>query len=385
MKKLSFKRISYLLHLWLGMLSGIIIFIVAITGCIYTFQRELRDIFQPSQYVELQNKPFLSPSELKEKSVPYIYTSLPDSSNVIYGVTYTKQDKAATVAYNHHEDGYSLLVLNPYSGDYIDKQVLKNDFFRFILAGHRNLWLPYAIGHQIVGWSVLVFVIVLITGIVLWIPKKWNKKALKSRLTIKRKSGFFRFNYDLHNVLGIYASLVVLMIALTGLTWSFEWFANSYYKVISGGGEPKEWQVAQSDTTLISTISPLQDPADALWVKVKAEYPIGIEGSLIFDFPNKKADTFRIGFNSANDDTYYKRHFRFFDQYTLQELEGGGMYGIRYEDSSAGDKFYRMTYDIHVGAIGGFAGKLLVFLASLITASLPVTGFILWWKKRRKH
>lgn len=382
MKKLSFKRISYLLHLWLGMISGIVVFIVAITGCIYTFQTELRDIFQPYQYVEVQNKPFLSPLELKEKSMQYIYTSPADISNTIYGVTYGRQNKAATVAYNHHEDGYTLLVLNPYSGDYINKQVLKNDFFRFILSGHRNLWLPYPIGHQIVGWAVLIFVIVLITGIVLWIPKRWNKKSLKPRLTIKKKAGFFRLNYDLHNVLGIYAALIALVIALTGLTWSFEWYANSYYKVISGGKEPKEWQVAQSDTTATSSF---ENTADILWSRVKAEYPIGTEGSFIFDFPDKKADAFRIGFNSANNDTYYKRHFRFFDQYTLKELEGGGMYGIKYEDSSAGDKFYRMTYDIHVGAIGGFAGKLLVFLASLITASLPITGFILWWKKRKKH
>ncbi len=381
MKKLSFKRIVYLLHLWLGMLSGIVVFIVAITGCIYTFQTELRNIFESYQDVEVQNKPFLSPSELKDKSKQYVYVSPADSSNVIYGITYTKQNKAATVAYNHYEDGYSLLVLNPYSGDYLGKQVLKNDFFRFVLSGHRNLWLPYPIGHQIVGWAVLIFVIVLITGIILWIPKKWNKKSLKPRLTIKKKAGFFRFNYDLHNVLGIYAALIALVIALTGLTWSFEWYANSYYIVISGGEEPKKWEVAQSDTTAVSS---LENTADRLWEKVKVEYPIGQEGSFMFDFPNQKADAYRICFNSVNDDTYYKRHFRFFDQYTLKELEGGGMYGIKYEDSSAGDKFYRMTYDIHVGAIGGFAGKLLVFLASLITASLPITGFILWWKKRHK-
>ncbi len=381
MKKLSFKRIVYLLHLWLGMLSGIVVFIVAITGCIYTFQTELRNIFESYQDVEVQNKPFLSPSELKDKSKQYVYVSPADSSNVIYGITYTKQNKAATVAYNHYEDGYSLLVLNPYSGDYLGKQVLKNDFFRFVLSGHRNLWLPYPIGHQIVGWAVLIFVIILITGITLWIPKKWNKKSLKPRLTIKKKAGFFRFNYDLHNVLGIYAALIALVIALTGLTWSFEWYANSYYIVISGGEEPKKWEVAQSDTTAVSS---LENTADRLWEKVKVEYPIGQEGSFMFDFPNQKADAYRICFNSVNDDTYYKRHFRFFDQYTLKELEGGGMYGIKYEDSSAGDKFYRMTYDIHVGAIGGFAGKLLVFLASLITASLPITGFILWWKKRHK-
>lgn len=379
---MSFKRICYLLHLWLGLLSGIVVFIIAITGCIYIFQTELRDIFQPYRYVEAKAEPFLSPAELKEKSKQYVYTSPADSSNVIYGVTYSKPNKAATIAYNHHDNGYSILLLNPYSGDYIAQQVLKTDFFRFILEGHRNLWLPHPIGHLIVGWAVLIFVIVLLTGIVLWIPKRWNKKSLKARLTIKRKSGFVRFNYDLHNVLGIYAAFIVLVIALTGLTWSFEWYANSYYKVVSGGGELKQRQTVQSDT---ASVTFLENSADVLWAKMKAEYPIGQQGSFMFDFPTQKADAYRICFNPANNDTYYKRHFRFFDQYTLNELDGGGMYGVKYEDSSAGDKFYRMTYDIHVGAIGGLAGKLLVFFASMITASLPITGFILWWKKRQNR
>jgi uncharacterized iron-regulated membrane protein len=43
-----------------------------------------------------------------------------------------------------------------------------------------------------------------------------------------------------------------------------------------------------------------------------------------------------------------------------------------------------MNYDIHVGAILGFPGKVLAFLASLIAASLPVTGFMIWWGRRKK-
>lgn len=382
MAKPSFRKISYYLHLWLGLISGIIIFIVAITGCIYTFQTEIRNLLQPYQYVEVQDKPFLSPEELKEKAEKYIYITPADSSNVIYGVTYGKQDKAIILAYNHYDKGYTIMLLNPYTGDYIAQQALKDDFFRVILAGHRSLWLPYPIGHQIVGWSVLVFVIVTITGLILWIPKRWSKKSLKPRLTIKRSKDSFRFVYDLHNVLGFYAAFIALAIAITGLTWSFSWFSESYYAVVSAGNEFKEWKVVQSDTTLVSTDT---NQSDRLWQQMAKEYPIGKEGSFMFDFPTKKADAFRIGYNPANDDTYYKRHFRFFDQTSLKELEGGGgLYGIKYEDSAAGDKFYRMTYDIHVGAIAGLPGKIIVFFTSLIIASLPVTGFILWLKKRKK-
>ncbi len=48
------------------------------------------------------------------------------------------------------------------------------------------------------------------------------------------------------------------------------------------------------------------------------------------------------------------------------------------------DKIARMNYDIHVGAVLGLAGKILAFSASLIAASLPVTGFYIWWGKKHK-
>ena len=44
-----------------------------------------------------------------------------------------------------------------------------------------------------------------------------------------------------------------------------------------------------------------------------------------------------------------------------------------------------MNYDIHVGAIGGLPGKVLAFLLSAIIASLPVTGFLIWWGRRNKE
>lgn len=380
MKKLSFRRVSHWLHLWLGLASSIIVFIVAVTGCIYAFEPELRSIFQPYRYVEVQDKAFLSPHELREKAMPYVYKAPADSTNVIYGMTYSTANKAVMLAYNHYENGYTIILLNPYSGDFIKDLPLKDDFFRVILAGHRNLWLPYNIGHQIVGYGVLIFVIVILTGIVLWIPKRINKKTIKAAFKMKWKTSLFMRNYDLHRVLGIYAAIFALIIAGTGLTWSFSWYSNSYYKIISGGKDLNLWEPAKSDTTLIPLATNLDD---LLWAQSNKEYPIGKTGTFIFDFPIAKSDAYRICFN-PDGTTYYKRHFRFFDQSDLKELKGGGMYGIGYESSSNADKLYRMTYDIHVGAIGGLIGRILVFFASLIIASLPITGFIIWWK-REKH
>jgi uncharacterized iron-regulated membrane protein len=88
---------------------------------------------------------------------------------------------------------------------------------------------------------------------------------------------------------------------------------------------------------------------------------------------------------NANEDasTYWKTDYRYFDQYSLKELPAQSIYG-RLKDANAADKLIRMNYDIHTGAIIGLPGKILMFFASMIAASLPVTGCLIWLGRRRK-
>ena len=56
----------------------------------------------------------------------------------------------------------------------------------------------------------------------------------------------------------------------------------------------------------------------------------------------------------------------------------------QYKDAKVADKIMRMNYDIHIGAIGGIVGKIIAFLVSLLAASLPVTGILLWYGRTYK-
>jgi uncharacterized iron-regulated membrane protein len=85
-------------------------------------------------------------------------------------------------------------------------------------------------GKVVVGVSTLIMVFVLISGIIIWVPK--GIKALKNRLTVKTRKGLKRFLYDSHVALGIYAALFLLIMALTGLTWSFKWYKDIAYSLI---------------------------------------------------------------------------------------------------------------------------------------------------------
>ena len=82
---------------------------------------------------------------------------------------------------------------------------------------------------MIVGVSTLMFVFVLISGIIIWIPR--STKALKNSLKISVNKGWKRFWYDLHIAGGLYTFIFLLALSLTGLTWSFSWYRTGFFKV----------------------------------------------------------------------------------------------------------------------------------------------------------
>ncbi|WP_317170147.1 PepSY-associated TM helix domain-containing protein [Rhodocytophaga rosea] len=203
--------------------------------------------------------------------------------------------------------------------------------------------------------------------------------AAKQRFTIKWNARWRRTNYDLHNVLGFYMTWVVIFIALTGLVWGFQWFAKGTYWVASGGKQWQEYSEPLSDTnfTAVNTTIPV---ADRIWNKMQAEHADA--ETIEIHFLEHSSSSILAAMN-VDASTYWKMDYRFFDQYTLQELSVDHQWG-RFAEASAADKLMRLNYDIHVGAIMGLAGKFLAFFASLMATSLPISGFCIWWGRRNK-
>ncbi|WP_259016532.1 PepSY-associated TM helix domain-containing protein [Emticicia fluvialis] len=368
---MTFKKLIGKLHLWLGLGSGLVVFVVSITGCIYAFQVEIQDLIQPYRYVEVQNKPLLKPSVLKavtEKAVP---------NKVIHSITYERPGRAAIATIYHYEPSYYYLAyLNPYTGEVLKVKNMDEDFFRIILDGHFYLWLPDRIGQPVVATATLIFVVLMISGLILWWPK--NKSAAKQRFSVKWNARWRRVNYDLHNVLGFYMNWVVIFIAITGLVWGFQWFSKAYYYTLSGGKTQVEYYEPESPSQPLASSIPA---IDRIYEKVRAETP---EALTIEVHPPETGKSTIATATTTDTDVYWKHDYRYFDQYTLKEVPVEHAFG-RLKDLSTADKIFRMNYDIHVGALFGFSGKLLAFFASLIAASLPITGVYIWWGRRKKN
>ena len=361
------------LHLLLGLASGLLVLFLGVTSCLLAFEREIENITQAYRFTPVQPQPLLPPSTLKQiadKALPGKHA---------HSVKYEPGKASQVIYFSMAPEYYYTVFLNPYTGKVLEVKNMDEDFFRIIIMGHYYLWLPPAIGQPIVATGTLIFVVLLITGLVLWWPK--NKAARKQRFGVKWTAKWRRVNYDLHSVLGFYMTWVIIFISFTGLVWGFQWFAQSAYWVTSGGKSLTIFEESFSDTTSLQKTSFNQPVMDVLWHQTRAANP-GFTGSMEVHVPDSPRSAIEISLN-PDTDTYWQTDYRYYDQYTLQEIEVNHQFG-KFSKASAADKIYRMNYDIHVGAIAGITGKVIAFLGSLLAASMPVTGFMIWWGRRKK-
>ena len=370
---MAFKKNILTLHKILGLATGIVVFIVSVTGCCWAFRTEIENQYKNYKKVVPQNQAFLTPTEVK-KTAEKIFPN-----NTIHGSVFGKADDAIEVIfYDAEPEFYQSIFLNPYSGAIIQVDDHLSGFFAFILKGHTRVWLPKAIGEQVVGASILIFIFIIISGFILWIPKK--RKNLKQRLKFDWKSTtrWKRKNFDLHTVVGFYICSLALILAFTGSVMSYNWL--KYVVYISTGGDKVPAFIIPENTSGVAHNKADILPIDQLMVKLREESPEAEN----FELHYPKSDSSSVYVEVSNSsDLYYDSDFRFFDQNTLEEIETPAIFG-KYVDAKVPDKILRMNYDIHIGAIGGIVGKIIAFIISLLTASLPVTGVLLWYGRHYK-
>ncbi|MBC6998284.1 PepSY-associated TM helix domain-containing protein [Cytophaga sp. FL35] len=374
MAKFSFKKSILKLHQILGLVTGIVVFIVSITGCLWVFKDEIESLYvEPFIVVEKDGEMITATQaqNLAKEVFP---------NKHVHGTIFGQPNEALEVIfYELDPEFYQSVFLNPYTGEILGIQDHFSGFFAFVLKGHVRLWLPAEIGEQVVSISVFLFMFILVSGLILWWPKK--RKNLKQRLKFdwKATTKWKRKNFDLHSVLGFYVYILGFILAFTGSIMAFNWMYSSVYKGI-GGEKTAMFYIPNNKTEkdLAETNAP---PIDRLISRLRREDPAALNYEIHYPY----ADSVSIYVEVAKTDgLYYENDYRYFDQTTLEEIETEGIYG-KYGDAKLADKLIRMNYDIHVGAIGGIFGKIIAFLSSLVVASLPVTGILLWYGRKYKR
>ncbi|MFN4147781.1 MAG: PepSY-associated TM helix domain-containing protein [Runella sp.] len=361
------KKLIYRIHLYLGLASGLVMFVVSLTGCLYVFEEEIRAMMYRDFY-------FVAPQQQPEKSIDQI---------VKIAQKYAGNQPVAQVWRKEYKPGGTFLVylknrevlaFDPYDGKLIGHKNMEREWLAVVEHIHTSLLLG-DLGNRIIAWATVIYAILLISGIVLWWPK--NRKQANRSFKIKWTASPKRLNYDLHNVLGFYAAWILIVIVLTGLWWSFDIVKEGVYALIgrpSFEKRPKiELATPASDTKpngLLEKVyrysvrdrqyikqSYLQLPSEkdsmaALRVLVRYEIPRNF---------------------LRNQNSFY------FDPRTGVLLRED-----LYKNYNTADAIRASNYVLHTGSMFGLAGKIVAFFASLISTSLPITGFLIWWNKRNK-
>lgn len=364
------KKLAGKIHLWLGLITGLVVFIIAVTGAIYCFAPELQNL-QAYRTVRVEEKDFLPPAQIQKiaeeklrgKKLVRIYYDAPNRAIM---TLFLKKDE-----YNHS------VFINPYDGTVIKVRNNDRDFLSVVLQIHRTLKIPY--GHEIIRWSTVIFLVLLLTGIILWWPK--NRRTAKQGFTIMWQASPKRLNYDLHKVLGFYASWIAIFLALTGLIFAFEAYADLIYRATGSQHSIIQKKPPISDSALAERAEEtgINKVWEAIYPDLHTKY-----AAAMFVLPATKDGPILVRAN-PEEQTLYKTDFRYFDQYSGKEFSGAFVWGKYSDAHTVSDKIRRMNYDLHTGAIFGLPGRIVLFFAALVVASLPLTGFYFWLGKNRKY
>lgn len=397
------RKIFRNIHLWLSVPFGILITLICFSGAALVFEKEVMELCHRELY--FVKKVEAAPLPM-EQLMTKVAATLPDSVSVT-GVNISSDPERAYQVTLSKPRRASMYV-DQYTGEIMGKYE-RAPFFNFMFRMHR--WLLDSMkqdggifwGKMIVGTSTLMFVFVLISGIVVWWPR--TRKALKNSLKIVANKGWRRFWYDLHVAGGMYALVFLLAMALTGLTWSFQWYRTGFYKTFGvevqpsmGHGNAAANATAKGGKREESPEGRSRRPGNrSEKPEGRGEHSESREGRKRSPYTNwqqvyeqlaeANPDYKLISVSDGSASVALPRfgNQRGTDRYKFNPRNGEITETTLYKDLDNSGKIRGWIYSVHVGSWGGMLTRILTFIAALVGASLPLTGYYLWIRRLKKR
>jgi len=410
-----FRKFLNDIHLWVGLSSGIFVLLICLSGTIYVFNTEIKELARPEIYYvshplntkRLPVENLISritlatggkvlsvkiPSDLERSYVMTVKKSEENFESKLKGspgekFKYDSEKKSGEKPESSRGIQY---MVNPYTGQILGKSNDKTavtEIMQLMFSLHRWLLLDRIeepifgelpnrkLGSYISGTATILFTLGVITGMVIWFPKKI--RSWKNGLKIKLTSNWKRINHDLHNSLGLYSCILLFLMGITGPQWSFPWYREALRKTL-GTYQPEGAVKPESPKSNYNTIE------DSTTLNISdfinsANQILNYDGDLNIILPVDSIDAVQInkvktGFfaSSASDKL-------FLDQYNASVL----LVDI-FEDKALNERISASIKAIHIGDVYGKFSKILYFIACLIATSLPITGTLIWINKIKK-
>ena len=395
-----FKKILFQLHWFFGISAGLILSLMGITGALYSYEQPIQKWLNPDSYtVQVTNTAKMTPAEI------YQHFQRVDPSIKINSITIESEATASSTVNIVKEGarrGYNMMV-NPYDATVLP-EVKGREFFQFVQQLHRNLTVG-PVGKQITGACTLILIYFLLSGLYLRWPKK---HSIKQWFAVKPQLKGRNFIWDLHAVIGTWVVIFYLILACTGLYWSYGWWRDGMFKVLgverpqpemqanagpkAQGAEGKGTKDAQqAENTGPSSEQKKNSSEKKGLAPEKISYAltqtwtgfnqkIGREySSLTLNIPKKPNSTVELTFVDAVPQHERARNKASYNYQTaaIEKLE-------LYEDKKLNEKIMTSMLPVHRGSFFGPVYQFFAMLSSLIMPLFFVTGWMLYLKRHKQ-
>ncbi|MBV4451269.1 MULTISPECIES: PepSY domain-containing protein [Pseudomonas] len=361
------KKTLFQLHWFFGITAGLVLALMGITGAAVSFQDEILRALNPSVLtVEKREAGVLPPAELVRK----LEASAGQTVSRLW--VESESGNAARVLFTSPagEPRAQLRYFDPYTGNFVG-DVVGQDLFEFILQFHRFLVMGET-GRQITGACTLILVFFCLSGLYL----RWPRQVASWRAWLAvdwRKKGR-SFNWDLHSVFGTWCLLAYLLSALTGLTWSYDWYSQGLIRLLSDA--PQNERVRKRGPTPEGAAQVAN--YDAIWSSIYSNAGPGLS-----------AYNIRMPAVAGQPATVYyllkdSPHDRAVNQINLDPATGEVTAHDRYAGKSLGSRLLTSVYALHTGSYFGLAGRIILTLSSVLMPLFFITGWLLYLDRRRK-
>ena len=368
------RKFFFWLHLFAGVVAGLVILIMAVTGVLLTYERQMLD---------WANRDLRSVPTAGEVRLPLgkLLANAAEIRGAAPSGAMWRADSAAPVLVSFGREG--ALYLNPYSGAVLGEGANGwREFFHFTTDLHR--WLAMEgekrpLGKGLTGACNLAFLFLTLSGIYLWWPRQWRWKAVKSVVFFDgRLRGKMR-DFNWHNVLGFWASLPLVVIIATGAVMSYPWANNLLFKLAGSeppppraaggpppGGGPRREGARPANFDAIHALASKAEQHVADWQAITLRLP----GTFIVEQSHRGRPDKKVTLN--------------FDGKT-----GALASEETFASQNRGRQWRMWARWLHTGEAGGPLGQTLAGLASAAAAVLVFTGLALSvrrlaaWRKRR--
>ncbi|MBR0915698.1 PepSY-associated TM helix domain-containing protein [Bradyrhizobium japonicum] len=369
------KAALHQIHSIAGLVLALLLALIALTGSIMSFEDEIGDYLNSAiMQVAPRQAPALMPDELVAR------LKAEQDLGKVSAVTLSSDPASAVrVRFARDEQGArpTSLYVDPY-----DARVLGaprgEEFFATVRRLHRWLLIPgdaKGWGRQITGIAALGLIVMLISGLVL----RWPRRAASVKMWLKPNLGLSGrgLHRSLHAVIGTWVLPVYLVMTLTGLWYSFDWYKDgvvwllSRPHVVAAKMQPKQPRAAARP-------EPAQPVGfDLAWSTLRREEGDRFSKALL-TLPAGPGTVIRIR-SWPKDSTLDTTR----DEFRVDAVTGQVASAERYADKTLGEKIIANVLDIHRGAFLGWPGKLAFMIAAALMPLFSVTGILLYLSRRR--